>query len=190
MEKYLTEKEINILLSEPMENKKKILIQLGLESGARVSEIVGILARNVDGNFIKLYDYKKNDWRAIVISDNLRDKIIDYLSNTTAPKRGPRKMYPVSEKTINNWLKDIFNNAGLPSSKAHWHTFRHTFVSRCRLLGYDIAYAVAQTGDSPATILRYYGTPTLDERLNIIREKPILGGLDGMDRDKTGQERI
>lgn len=173
MEKYLTEDEINILLSVPLEKRKSLLIHIGLDTGMRVSEVVGMLVRNVNGNFIKIYDYKKNDWRMVVISDKLADELDEYIASITKGKRKPKKMYNVTERTINNWLKQIFLTAKLPPEKAHWHTFRHTFVRRCQHLGLDPSFAVAQTGDSPETILKYYGKPSLDDRLKTLRETPL-----------------
>jgi len=186
MEKYLTEEEVSRLLSAPLDNTQKLLIQMGLETGMRVSEISGILARNINGNFIKIYDYKKNDWRTVVISDELARSLKTYVSTTVGNHRGPRKLFGITERTINNWLKEMFAQAQLPAGKAHWHTFRHTFVRRCQHLGYDASFAVAQTGDSPETILRYYGVPSLDDRLKELKSKPLYRNRDSSDFEVKG----
>ncbi len=65
MEKYLTEREIEGLLSVIDNIEDKALITLGIDSGGRVSEVVGILTSNIDHErqVIKIWDEKKDVWR-------------------------------------------------------------------------------------------------------------------------------
>ena len=58
MEKYLSEREIEGLLSIIDNVLDKCLITLGIDSGGRVSEVIGILTSNIDyeRQTIKIWD--------------------------------------------------------------------------------------------------------------------------------------
>ena len=64
---YLTNDEVQRLLVSIDKKADKVLIQLGLVIGCRVSEIVTIDLKNIQPDRIKIWDEKKNLFRDVVI---------------------------------------------------------------------------------------------------------------------------
>jgi hypothetical protein len=63
-------------------------------------------------------------------------------------------LFPVSAKTVERIIKKYSKHAlGFVIS---WHSLRTTYVTRCVELEQSPAVVMANTGDSPATILKYY----------------------------------
>ena len=82
----------------------KCLITLGIDSGGRVSEIVGILTSNIDyeRQTIKIWDEKKDVWPEWVLTKPTMQLIRMYLNSRQ--KRSPL-LFPFSYKTANRRLK-------------------------------------------------------------------------------------
>ena len=173
MEKYLTKVEIKRLLSEIDNIEDKTLIALGLDSGGRVSEIVGILTSNIDFDrqIIKIWDEKKDLWREWVITKPVLQSIKMYLNSRS---NQTKELFTFSYKTANRRLKKWCREAGIPPEKAHWHTLRHTYIIQSRLMQRDIKAVQQQTGDSLLTLLRIYSNLSIPDRVKISEEKPII----------------
>ena len=173
MEKYLTEREIEGLLSVIDNIEDKALITLGIDSGGRVSEVVGILTSNInhERQTIKIWDEKKDQWREWVVTKPTMQLIRMYLNSRQ--KKDPR-LFPFSYKTANRRLKRWCEVAEIPKEKAHWHTLRHTYIVQSRLRGRDIKAVQQQTGDSLLTLLRIYSNLSNEDRIKISESRPIL----------------
>ena len=173
MVKYLSEREINSLLSIIDNIEDKCLITLGIDSGGRVSEIVGILTSNIDyeSQVIKIWDEKKDIWREWVVTSPTVQLIRMYLNSRS--KKSP-ELFPFTYKTANRRLKKWCKVSGIAQHKAHWHTLRHTYIVQSRMKERDIKAVQQQTGDSLLTLLRIYSNLSNEDRLKISEAKPIL----------------
>lgn len=175
--KYLTQEETDRLLVRNGTKTDKLLIQLGLTLGCRVSEITSIRLKNIKGRQIKIWDEKKNEYRICVIDSKTQKLIKDYLAYEykvpSGHKREYQKLFYFSNKTANRKIKAAFEDVGIPNEVPHrWHTLRHTYVRLTldRMGSRGIQFVCEQTGDSPGTILGIYGIPSLDDRLKAAEE--------------------
>lgn len=170
--KYLTKDELGRLLVSIDDKRDKLLIQLGVVLGCRVSEIVNIRLKNVSPDRIRLWDEKKNRFRDAVIDTETRGLLEDYLQDGWAAEpHKPHQLFYFSTKTANRIFKRWCAKAGVPAEKAHWHTLRHTYVVHSLDAGVPVNHVCEQTGDSPMTIIRIYGRPSIDSRRLMIDSK-------------------
>jgi len=183
MEKHLTEGEIERLLSIIDNIEDKLLIAFGIESGCRVSEAVTLQTANIDNErqIARVWDEKKDLWREIVLPRNVLQLI--RMALNARQKAGPL-LFPFSYKTANRTVKKWCQRAGIPPQKAHWHTFRHTYIVQSRLRGRDFKAVQQQTGDSELTLLRVYSTLTPEERIKDAEARPII--KDGYETKPAG----
>ena len=180
--KYLTREEVERLLVCDIPKVDKLLIQLGLTLGCRVSEIVSIRVRRIRGRTIKIHDEKKDEDRVCVIDSGTEEILNNYLETEYKVPKGYRRdlqlLFYFSAKTANRKIKKAFEKAAIsPPDVVPWrcHTLRHTYVRHTldRLKDRGIQFVCEQTGDSPQTILGYYGIPSLDERIRVAEEYPL-----------------
>jgi integrase len=170
--KYLTRDEIQRLLVRIDNKRDKLLVQLGLVLGCRVSEVVNIRLKNVLPDRIILWDEKKNVFREAVVDNDTKMLIDEYLRTEWKPKpHRPHQVFYFSCKSANRIIKRWFAEAGIPKEKGHWHTLRHTYCVQSLESGMPLNYICEQTGDSPATVIKVYGKPSIDARLKMIDEK-------------------
>jgi integrase len=167
----LTEAQIRQLLHAIDNIRDDALIRLGLSVGLRVSEVVTITtsAIDFDRQLIKIWDEKKDRWRLIMPTlDSLR-AIRQYLN--TLP-REPQHLFPVSTKTVERVIQKWSKKAlGFTLS---WHALRTTYVSRSVELEQSPAVVMANTGDSPATILKYYAKLPEVVMRRFVESKPVI----------------
>jgi len=167
--KYLTKEEVRRLLVCIDEKRDKLLIQLGLVMGCRVSEVVSIRLKNILADRIKLWDEKNDRYREAVIDSETKSMLDDYLKAEWEPKKHyPHMLFYFSEKTANRIVKRWFKPAGIPDDKAQWHTLRHTYVVQSLDAGVPLNHICEQTGDSPNTIVQIYGRPSTDSRKGML----------------------
>jgi len=170
--KYLTSAEVERLLVRFAPKCDKLLIQMGLTLGCRVSEITSLRLRNIKGRLIKVWDEKKDEYRQCVIDTSTEAMLEDYLetdySVPSGMTREHQRLFYISNKTANRRVKEAFQEIGVPEDVPHrWHTLRHTYVRLTldRMKDRGIQFVCEQTGDSPETILKVYGVPSLEDRL-------------------------
>jgi integrase/recombinase XerD len=167
----LTEAQIRLLLSSIENIHDDALIRLGLSVGLRVSEVVSIRTSEIDFDrgLIKIWDEKKDKWRLVMPTKETISAIKKYLNSL--PKQ-PQYLFPLSTKTVERIIQKYSKKAlGFVIS---WHSLRTTYVSRSVELEQSPAVVMANTGDSPATILKYYTKlPELVMR-RFVEGKPVI----------------
>src|SRR5712692_2718712 len=149
----LSEAQIRLLLNAIENIRDDALIRLGLSVGLRVSEVVGIRTSEVDfeRGLIKIWDEKKDKWRLIMPTHEALGAIRKYLNSLD---KQPKTLFPISAKTVERLIQGYSKRAlGFVIS---WHSLRTTYVSRSVELEQSPSVVMANTGDSPATILKYY----------------------------------
>ena len=169
--KSLTRDEIRRLLVCIDDKRDRLLIQLGLALGCRVSEVVTLELGNILPDRIIVIDRKKQSrLRECVIDSDTRALLDDYLRASWEDERPrkPKLLFYFSYKTANRVVKRWFKAAAIPDDKAHWHTLRHTYVVQSLEAGVPLNHVCEQTGDSPETVIKVYGRPSIDARRQMI----------------------
>ena len=149
----LTEPQIRILLSSLDNIRDDALVRLGLSVGLRVSEVVNIRTSEIDFDrgLIKIWDEKKDRWRIVIPTLETISAIKKYLNSLP---NHPQYLFSMSAKTVERILQKYSKRVlGFVIS---WHSLRTTYVSRSVELEQSPAVVFANTGDSPATVLKYY----------------------------------
>ena len=114
-------KKVNILLYFVL----RILIQMGL----RVSEIRFVTVESLNRKFICVYN--KGTLRKVPLPTDLREELIEYCSKNGIIKGSiisVRNNSPMDRTTIGRNIKKLAKKLGIESSKAHPHSFRHSFA--------------------------------------------------------------
>ncbi len=169
----LTEAEIRVLLSSIGNICDDALIRLGLSVGMRVSEVVGIRTSEIDFDrgLIKIWDEKKDKWRLIMPTLETMSAIKKYLNSLP---RQSQNLFSFSTKTVERIIQKYSKRAlGFLIS---WHSLRTTYVSRSVELEQSPAVVMLNTGDSPATILKYYTKLPEVVMRRFVENKPVIPG--------------
>ena len=174
-DKYFNEESVKKILAICDDVKDRAYIIFSLETGLRVSEVVGskFVGWEKDRNKIRIYDQKKKKHRTIMINDTVKGALFTYLKIHN-PKQEGEYIFPFSKKTANRIIKYWAKKADLPnSSLASTHWFRHTFVRLSRKKGRDMKFIQQQTGDKVSTILEWYSELD-DEEMEFEMSKPLI----------------
>jgi integrase len=167
----LTEAQIRALLAAIDNIRDDALIRLGLSVGLRVSEVVAIRTSELDfeRGLIKIWDEKKDRWRYVMPTLETMSAIKKYLN--TLPKQ-PQYLFSLSTKTVERIIQKYSKRAlGFVIS---WHSLRTTYVSRSVELEQSPAVVMVNTGDSPATILKYYTKLPEVVMRRFVEAKPVI----------------
>jgi integrase len=167
----LTEAQIRALLAAIDNIRDDALIRLGLSVGLRVSEVVALRTSELDfeRGLIKIWDEKKDRWRYVMPTLETMGAIKKYLN--TLPKQ-PQYLFPLSTKTVERIIQKHSKRAlGFVIS---WHSLRTTYVSRSVELEQSPAVVMVNTGDSPATILKYYTKLPEVVMRRFVEAKPVI----------------
>jgi len=169
----LTEAQIRNLLSAIENIRDDALIRLGLSVGLRVSEVVTIRTSEIDFDrgLIKTWDEKKDKWRSIMPTTEAMGALKKYLNSLPKP---PQYLFPMAAKTVERMIQGYSKRAlGFAIS---WHSLRTTYVSRSVELEQSPVVVMANTGDSPATILKYYAKLPEIVLRRFVDGKPVIPG--------------
>jgi integrase len=167
----LTEAQIRILLGSIENIRDDALIRLGLSVGLRVSEVVSIRTSEIDfeRGLIKIWDEKKDTWRVIMPTMETMGTLKKYLNALPKP---PQYLFPMAPKTVERIIQGYSKRSlGFAIS---WHSLRTTYVSRSVELEQSPVVVMANTGDSPATILKYYAKLPEVVMRRFVDGKPVI----------------
>lgn len=137
----------------------------------RVSEVVTIRTSEIDFDqgLIKIWDEKKDKWRPVMPTLETMTAIKRYLNTLRRP---PQYLFPMTTKTVERIIQRYSKKAlGFVIS---WHSLRTTYVSRSVELEQSPAVVMANTGDSPATILKYYTKLPQVVMRRFVEGKPVI----------------
>jgi len=169
--RFLTEADIRLLLSSVDNIRDDALIRLGLSVGLRVSEVVAVRTSEIDfeRGLIKIWDEKKDRWRYVMPTLETFSSIKKHLNSL--PKL-PQYLFHFSEKTVERIIQRYSKRTlGFVIS---WHSLRTTYVSRSVEPEQSPAVAMTNTGDSPATILKYYTKLPEVVMRRFVESKPVI----------------
>ena len=84
----------------------------------------------------------------------------------------PKALFPMSAKIVERLIQGYSKKAlGFVIS---WHSLRTTYVSRSVELEQSHAVVMSNTGDSPATILKYYAKLPEVVMRRFVENKPVI----------------
>lgn len=171
--KYFTQNEIRAILSVVHEEENRLLFLLGLDLGARVSEIASLQWDRINwsNKFITIWDEKKDKWRTCTVSPEVWKLLKKKKDGTDL--RASKLVYPYSTKTFNRRIKQWAKDAGI-EWRVRWHTLRHTYVVQARRAGRDWNEISQQTGDTLGTLVQTYGHLSIEDRVESTEKKPLI----------------
>lgn len=166
----LSEAQIRALLNSVDNLMYHTMLALGLTIGCRISEVVSISLNNVDfeRNRVVIWDEKKDLWRPTMPTLAVLNEVKRYI-NTVQPKK---MLFNVSKKTLERRIQE-YSLKGLGFTIS-WHSVRTTYITRSVELEIPPAIVCMNTGDSPATILKYYTKMSEYKMREYVEKKDVL----------------
>ena len=170
----LTSEEVSKLIQGADNLPDATLFALGFSTGMRVSEVYTLEEPLVDfkNSKAQIWDEKKNRMRFVFFSEQLRLSLQRYIKEYPQSKRESPKLFPYSAKTIERKIQ--YWTEKLLGRKKSWHCVRHTYISLSREQEIPMEIVIANTGDSPVTILGVYSRMSPEKILHFINERPIF----------------
>ena len=167
----LTVQEANVLLRSIDNIPDYTLVLVGLYTGMRISEISSLeeISINEPEGRIHIWDEKKDRYRDVYVPGDVLSVLKRHINAMTRGK-DPR-LFPYSHKTIERKIQ-MWTEKALGKRKS-WHAIRHTYISLSRELGIPMEIVIQNTGDTAATILKYYSKPSPEFIRQTVEEKRI-----------------
>ena len=168
----LTVQEANVLLRSIDNIPDHTLVLVGLYTGMRISEISSLeeISINEGESRIHIWDEKKDRYRDVYVPGDVLSVLKRHINAMTRGK-DPR-LFPFSHKTIERKIQ-MWTEKSLGKRKS-WHAIRHTYISLSRELGIPMEIVIQNTGDTAATILKYYSRPSPEFIRQTVEEKKIF----------------
>ncbi len=168
----LTRDEVEKLLNAVDNVQDHTFLTLGFYSGMRISEIIALEEISLDEKEgkIRIWDEKKNKYRDVYVPAVVFSVLKRYL-NTLEKRKDPR-LFPFSKKTAERKI-EAWTTKVLGKTKS-WHAVRHTYISLSRELELPMEIVISNTGDAPATILKYYSKPSSEYIRKVIEERKLF----------------
>ncbi len=170
----LTSEEVSRLIQGTDNLPDMTLFVLGFSTGMRVSEVCALEEPLVDFKSSKaqIWDEKKNKMRFVYFSEQLKPSLQRYLNEYPQGKRESPRLFPYSKKTVERKIQ--YWTGKLLGKRKSWHCVRHTYISLSREQEIPMEIVIANTGDSPVTILGVYSRMSPEKILHFINERPIF----------------
>ena len=167
----LTVQEANVLLRSIDNIPDHTLVLVGLYTGMRISEISSLeeISINEPEGRIHIWDEKKDRYRDVYVPGDVLSVLKRHINAMTRGK-DPR-LFPFSHKTIERKIQ-MWTEKSLGKRKS-WHAIRHTYISLSRELVIPMEIVIQNTGDTAATILKYYSRPSPEFIRQTVEEKRI-----------------
>jgi integrase len=149
-----------------------VMLALSLTHGLRVTELLSLKASDVRDGSVRIVALKNgvpDTQRVFVQSGSLAD--CSYLFELAATCAPDEKLFKVTRRTVDRWIKDAAKIAGVHESKAHHHAMRHSLAMAM--------YADHQSVGEIQTVLRHR---VISSSLQYLREVDKEKGLASRDR--------
>jgi integrase len=178
-ERALTPNQVEKLLERVTDLHDLGLIQLGVSTGIRREDIVGIKTKDVDAenSSVTFYERKKSRTRTVFVSGNVMNtlKMIQRINGTNPylfPTRKSGKSKHLSGRAAYNILNKYLEAAGLP--RRPFHSLRGTCYKMCQRKGWTPEQAAEHIGDTLTVAQRHYAVPSVEELKEAATSKPII----------------
>lgn len=166
-EELLTEADYELLMTAVKtagDIRAKAMFETMYYSGMRVSEMLQLRMDHVQSKKKIIEDIKGkgSKYRTIFISDKLMDTLNEYLDVRKQPYSSTTKALfvgergPVTRQTAHHLIKKYAAQAGIESTKAHVHNFRHLFGLRLASKGVAIQDIAKYMGHTSIEVTKIY----------------------------------
>lgn len=172
---FLSKHELEIYQSKVDNPKHKLMIDILLYTGVRVSEMLSLKWKDIDfqKRNIQVKSLKKRSdrevTRSIPIVEDLFKSLSNYLKQCGKIQADHyifsvqgRENQPMSRKTVNWMLKSIAKKHNI--EHAHPHKFRHTFATNLRRTGSELHTISALLGHENYSTTLIYSHITEEEK--------------------------
>ena len=170
----LSQEEVVKLLNSADNLEDRALLLLGFNTGLKVPEILSIEPINFEfsSGMVRIWDRKLRLYRSVFIPDETINELrmlIDSRKDSTGPR-----LFPSTAKSLEGrFQRYTLKVLGLSRS---WESVRQTYITASAKMDIPIWIVVNNTGESPATIVRYYmERPRLNAR-RMVNEMPLYPG--------------
>lgn len=176
-DKYIPQEVLSKILAIIDNVRDKTYILYHVETGLRVSDVIGTELVHIDwqNNRAYTYDHKKDVWRYVYFPEAVRAQLKMWLQQRQVEDIKDKRLFPFSDKTANRILKYWCKQAGFQYAHivgSHW--LRHTFIRLSRKVGRDIKAVQQNTGDTIKTLLEWYSDLSAEDMHHEIEDKPII----------------
>ncbi len=176
-DKYIPIEWVKKLYDSIDNPRDKAYLMTHIETGLRVSDIIGIELVHLElkDNQVYVYDKKKDKWRWVIFPDTINGAIKMWLKQRQIEDIKDKKLFPFSEKTANRIIKKWCERIGFPLYRevsSHW--CRHTYIRLSQKAGRNIKIVQQNTGDKIETILEWYSDMTMEDRKKETNERPLV----------------
>jgi len=157
---YLTGEEVHLLLNNCKNKRDRLLLNIGWQTGARISEILQLTRADIDltNKYIRFITLKKRKdkkqkkhERVIPVHSDLTSEIATYIIEQNPED----KLFGISRIQAYNIINDIAEKVNLPK-KISPHTLRHSFAVNCLVQGVPITVVSQLLGHSHLTTTLIY----------------------------------
>lgn len=176
-DKYFPVEFVRQLYDKVDDIRDKTYLMYHIETGLRVSDVVGTELVHIDwqNNRTYTYDHKKDSWRWIYFPEKVKSQLKMWLQQRQIEDIKDKRLFPFSEKTANRIVKAWCKQLNFPFASvvgSHW--LRHTFIRLSRKTGRDIKAVQQNTGDTIRTILEWYSDLSAEDMYNEIENKSMI----------------
>lgn len=175
-DKYFPAHVLKQLLEKIDNVRDKAYITYHVETGLRVSDVIGTEVVHLDWNNKRTYtyDHKKDQWRYVYWPDSVSSVLKMWFKQRQIEEIKDPRVFPFTDKTANRiikrWAREVeFQYARQVGS--HW--LRHTFIRLSRRAGRDIKAVQQNTGDTVKTLLEWYSDLSAEDMRYEIDNKKL-----------------
>ncbi|OIO33782.1 MAG: hypothetical protein AUJ70_02560 [Candidatus Omnitrophica bacterium CG1_02_40_15] len=173
---YLTEDDINQLVTGCKKERDRLLILLLFQTGLRISEALSLtpaLIRNFEGRPAMEIMGKGKKKRMVALPVNLKDKLESYAYRTKIEPREP--FFDINRSRAWQVLNEARERSGM-QKRVFPHLLRHSdAIIRLRKTGNPKALQYHLGHNTPAMTLRYLSTLTQEDALRVQQEVEFGG---------------
>jgi site-specific recombinase XerD len=140
------------------ETRAYTIALVALDTGLRISELLGLARQNVDlENLVLCVKGKGNKHRLVPMSVELRKRLYRHLASHNQPRVFcTRTGTALSVRNSERDFKVVCRKAGITGIRCSWHTLRHTFAVNYLRAGGNLYYLQRILGHSSITTTERY----------------------------------
>lgn len=100
----------------------QMYFELGLSTALRVSDLLSLRKKDIEGRMVKLKTQKTGMYRHIALNDSCYQSLTVYLKN----KKEDDLLFPFTRQNVHKFMKETAKFIGIDASKVSSHTLRKT----------------------------------------------------------------
>jgi len=126
----LTKDELKRLLSAVNNSSHRLMILVGFWHGLRVSELIDLRARDIQGGFLSVQRLKKSKKtiQPFVYHPDPELSELEGLTELAAKLKPKEKLFDITRFGVYKLMQRAGQRAGLPAHKCHPHVLKHSIA--------------------------------------------------------------